>query len=179
MLVVITTGWYIIATKVYMSLYNCYAGVCYGFQVMRVSESPNTPFAVLFERFKQGTVCTYRTCLVILVCHKVTLSMPFLTLNIIILCPCLQYTLYMYNSAILIVVLASHNIIILLHVAPSVVIYDNGCNLHQYMLNHEPAFFENTWVLVDRFHWPNHTGQLTTSCDPVYCTCTCECVLCH
>ncbi len=34
-------------------------GICYGFEVMRVVESPNTAFVVLFERFKEGMACTY------------------------------------------------------------------------------------------------------------------------
>lgn len=29
-------------------------GVCYGFEVMRISESPNTPFTCIYERFKKG-----------------------------------------------------------------------------------------------------------------------------
>ena len=37
-------------------------------------------------------------------------------------------------------------------------IYDNSCNLHQYVLNREPHFFETTMFLGDRFHWANHTG---------------------
>ena len=44
--------------------------------------------------------------------------------------------------------------------APHVVIYDNGCNLHSYILNREPHFFEKTRFLVDRFHWPNHVGKI-------------------
>ena len=43
--------------------------------------------------------------------------------------------------------------------APDVAIYDNECNLHAYALNREPAFFKNTWFLVDRFHWKNHSGK--------------------
>lgn len=35
--------------------YNYHSGVCYGFQTMRLRESPNTAFTVLFERFKTGT----------------------------------------------------------------------------------------------------------------------------
>ena len=35
-------------------LENLCAGTCYGFQVMRMHESPNTPFTVLYERFKEG-----------------------------------------------------------------------------------------------------------------------------
>ena len=31
-----------------------YIGVCYGFEVMQVAESPNTPFTVLHSRFKEG-----------------------------------------------------------------------------------------------------------------------------
>lgn len=42
--------------------------------------------------------------------------------------------------------------------APEVVIYDNGCNLHSYSLNREPDHFTSTWFVIDRFHWPNHTG---------------------
>ena len=49
------------------------------------------------------------------------------------------------------------------YAAPKVVIYDNACNLHQYMLNREPLFFKSTWLLVDRFHWPNHTGIIKIS----------------
>ena len=45
-------------------------------------------------------------------------------------------------------------------VAPGVVIYDNGCNLHNYCLNRQPNFFKRTWFLVDRFHWPNHVGEI-------------------
>ena len=51
-------------------------------------------------------------------------------------------------------------ILILSLTAPSVIIYDNGCNLHQYILNREPVHFKSSWLLVDRFHWPNHTGNL-------------------
>ena len=29
-------------------------GICYGFQLMRVVESPNTPFTVLYSRFVEG-----------------------------------------------------------------------------------------------------------------------------
>ena len=43
--------------------------------------------------------------------------------------------------------------------APDLVIYDNGCNLHNYCLNREPVFFKQTWFVVDRFHWPNHVGE--------------------
>ena len=47
-----------------------------------------------------------------------------------------------------------------LFLAPKVVIYDNACNLHAYCrLNRDPLFFKSTWFLVDRFHWPNHTGM--------------------
>ena len=31
------------------------SGVCYGFEVMRVSESPNTAFTLLYSRFQHGT----------------------------------------------------------------------------------------------------------------------------
>ena len=50
--------------------------------------------------------------------------------------------------------------------APSVLIYNNACNLHSYCLNGEPAFFKQSWMVVDQFHWPNHTGRILT--DPYY-----------
>lgn len=46
------------------------------------------------------------------------------------------------------------------HAAPSTVIYDNACNLHNYALNRAPLFFKDTWFLIDRFHWRNHTGKV-------------------
>ena len=52
--------------------------------------------------------------------------------------------------------------------APSVIIYDNACNLHSYCLNREPAFFKQSWMVVDRFHWPNHTGTFNTLTDLEY-----------
>ena len=33
---------------------SIFIGVCYGFEVMRISESPNIPFTCIFERFKKG-----------------------------------------------------------------------------------------------------------------------------
>ena len=41
---------------------------------------------------------------------------------------------------------------------PQVIIYDNGCKLHQYVLNREPVHFKNSIFLVDRFHWRGHVG---------------------
>ena len=43
--------------------------------------------------------------------------------------------------------------------APKTIIYDNCCNLHQYCLNREPQFFKESWFVIDRFHWPNHSGK--------------------
>jgi hypothetical protein len=73
----------------------CQHGICYGYQVMEVKESPGTAFTILLTRFAR---------------------------------------------------------------APKLIIYDNACNLHTYCLNREPLFFKETRFLVDRFHWPNHTG---------------------
>ena len=41
---------------------------------------------------------------------------------------------------------------------PKMIIYDNGCKLHQYVLNCEPVHFKNTVFLVNRFHWQGHMG---------------------
>ena len=48
---------------------------------------------------------------------------------------------------------------VILIIAPKVIIYDNACNLHNYCLNRDPLFFMDTWFLVDRLHWSNHTGM--------------------
>ncbi|XP_077862458.1 uncharacterized protein LOC102804924 [Saccoglossus kowalevskii] len=42
--------------------------------------------------------------------------------------------------------------------APSVVIYDNACNLYTYFLNRDLCFIQKTRFYVDRLHWKNHTG---------------------
>jgi hypothetical protein len=42
--------------------------------------------------------------------------------------------------------------------APSVIVYDNACNLHTYSLNRDPIYFKHTRFLVDRLHWRDHTG---------------------
>ena len=41
---------------------------------------------------------------------------------------------------------------------PKVIIYDNGCNLSEYILNRAPGPFKNTYILSDGFHWKNHTN---------------------
>ncbi|KAJ2986842.1 hypothetical protein HDV02_006535, partial [Globomyces sp. JEL0801] len=39
---------------------------------------------------------------------------------------------------------------------PKYIIYDNGCNLYDYILNRSPEYFMDTYVLSDGFHWKNH-----------------------
>lgn len=39
---------------------------------------------------------------------------------------------------------------------PRVIIYDNGCNLSEYILNRAPLLFKETYILSDGFHWKNH-----------------------
>ena len=41
---------------------------------------------------------------------------------------------------------------------PEIIIYDNSCKLHQYVLNRHPTHFKNTSFFVDRFHWRGHVG---------------------
>lgn len=48
--------------------------------------------------------------------------------------------------------------------APSVIIYDNACNLHKYCLNREPVYFKRTRFYVDSFHWKGHIA-----CSEGYC----------
>lgn len=42
--------------------------------------------------------------------------------------------------------------------APEVVVYDNGCHLHDYALNRDPRFFRDTKFLIDRLHADNHVA---------------------
>jgi hypothetical protein len=41
--------------------------------------------------------------------------------------------------------------------APGVLVYDNFCTTHQYMLNREPEFFKMTDGKVDALHSKEHT----------------------
>ena len=43
-------------------------------------------------------------------------------------------------------------------------VYDFGCNLREYLLNREPVLFQETLVLVDRFH--KNKGHL---CSQQFC----------
>lgn len=42
--------------------------------------------------------------------------------------------------------------------APRRFVFDNGCNVHAYMLNREPAFFQPTRMLIDQVHFRTHTN---------------------
>lgn len=41
---------------------------------------------------------------------------------------------------------------------PTLIIYDNACNLLTYCLNREPEFFKDTKFAVDAFHYAHHTN---------------------
>lgn len=49
-------------------------------------------------------------------------------------------------------------------VPPRTIVYDNGCKLHSYCLNREPALYKETRFFIDRFHWKGHVG-----CSKGYC----------
>lgn len=98
--------------SIYIMHIHISSGICYGFEAMRLHESPNTPFSILYERFPEGKL------------PNMIVSKCMHTLT-----------------------------------GPSKLIYDNGCNLHNYCLNREPDFFMKTRFFVDRFHWKNHTGK--------------------
>ena len=40
---------------------------------------------------------------------------------------------------------------------PEIIIYDDSCKLHQYVLIQHPTYFKNT-SFIDRFHWQGHVG---------------------
>ena len=64
-----------------------------------------------------------------------------------------------FSSGIMSYKLKNTDYTLFIIIAPKVIVYDNGCNLHQYCLNREPDYFRESRFLVDRFHWPNHTGN--------------------
>ena len=43
-------------------------------------------------------------------------------------------------------------------IPPAIIIYNNSCKLHQYILNRHPSHFKNTSFFVDCFHWRGHVG---------------------
>ncbi|KAI8891728.1 hypothetical protein BC833DRAFT_533718 [Globomyces pollinis-pini] len=51
---------------------------------------------------------------------------------------------------------------------PAVIIYDNGCNLHDYILNRAPNFFKNTLIYSDGFHWKGHNNCSSNYNSKVY-----------
>lgn len=44
--------------------------------------------------------------------------------------------------------------------APKLIVYDNACNLHKYVLRRAPQFFSNTAFRIDRLHIYNHEGYV-------------------
>ena len=59
---------------------------------------------------------------------------------------------------------------------PRVIIYDNGCNLSEYILNRVPGPFKDSYILSDGFHLKNHTNcgvsfnsKLYPALDCIYC----------
>jgi hypothetical protein len=46
--------------------------------------------------------------------------------------------------------------------APKIVIYDNGCNLQEYVLNRTPILAQNMRILVDGFHYQSHVNCAPT-----------------
>ena len=51
---------------------------------------------------------------------------------------------------------------------PRVVIYDNGCNLNEYVLNRAPEPFKGSYILSDGFHWKNHVNCASTFNSKLY-----------
>lgn len=41
---------------------------------------------------------------------------------------------------------------------PKIILYDNGCNLNEFILNRYPTEFENSRILVDGFHYQSHNN---------------------
>lgn len=57
----------------------------------------------------------------------------------------------------------SHTLLTRFELMPELVLYDNGCNLNEYVLNRFPKSFKNTRIMVDGFHYNSHIN-----CSPSY-----------
>lgn len=44
------------------------------------------------------------------------------------------------------------------NIMPKIILYDNGCNLNEYILNRYPEMFEDTRIMVDGFHFQSHNN---------------------
>ncbi|KAI8891491.1 hypothetical protein BC833DRAFT_533892 [Globomyces pollinis-pini] len=51
---------------------------------------------------------------------------------------------------------------------PKYIIYDNGCNLYDYILNRSPNHFKESYVVSDGFHWKNHINCGSTFNAKIY-----------
>lgn len=57
----------------------------------------------------------------------------------------------------------THTVLTRFENMPEIILYDNGCNLNEYILNRYPNEFKNTRILVDGFHFNSHVN-----CSPSY-----------
>lgn len=44
------------------------------------------------------------------------------------------------------------------NIMPKIILYDNGCNLNEFILNRYPGIFEDTRIMVDGFHYQSHSN---------------------
>lgn len=58
--------------------------------------------------------------------------------------------------------IVSETIISRFDVPPEIIIYDNCCNLEEYILNRFPEYFKKTKFFVDGFHHKSHTNCANT-----------------
>lgn len=57
----------------------------------------------------------------------------------------------------------THTLLTRFETMPEIILYDNGCNLNEYILNRYPNEFKHTRILVDGFHFNSHVN-----CSPSY-----------
>ena len=55
-----------------------FQGICYGFETMKVSESPNTAFTILFTRFRKGVLSSVCTCMCVCMCRGLVVRISVL-----------------------------------------------------------------------------------------------------
>lgn len=59
-------------------------------------------------------------------------------------------------------------------IPPKNIIYDNGCNLEDYVLNRWPDYFKDTAFLIDEFHFKSHNNCAPTYDSGLHSTLICD-----
>ena len=115
----------------------CAHGLCLGFSLMASQEGPRTPFELIYTRFKKGMMLISMTRYMV---AQVSVSHTGLA--------AVKAVSFLQDISLMCMLLA----------APSMVVYDNACNLQRYVLKRTPHYFRHTAFRIDRLHVFAHKG---------------------